>query len=66
MNNNPITLDSNQIFNKNININNISSSICLLDNDFLESNPHLVKNEYILSNKSNWSVKYILNKITIS
>ncbi len=74
MNNNtntitPINLDPNQIFNKNININNITSSICFLDNeylyDFLESNPHLANYEYILSNKANWSVKYILNKISL-
>lgn len=65
-----ITIDSDQIFYEKIDLNILSDTICLLDNEdmytFLQNNKHLINYYYILINSAEWSANFILNEIPLN
>ncbi len=61
----PETTDKNNIINPEIDLSKITKSICKKNHPntklFIEENPHLINNNFLSKNISDWSVDYLIN-----
>ncbi len=59
-----INIDSHQVF-PDLDINKITSNVCLSDNPktelFLNENKHLIDEFYLNTNENDWAVNFLIN-----